>query len=151
MMSRAQIVFLHVSIAVVAATGCAFAFMKYAMTSGDPFAVANHPWQPHMLSAHVLVAPLAVFAFGWTFANHIWPAVVNGAPNRGSGIATMLLIAPMVATGYLMQIATEETTRHAFAVVHWICSGAFVVGYLVHLRSTARKRRVERGADAPHS
>src|SRR5439155_24875882 len=86
--------YLHVSVALMAVTGIAFAAMKYWMKSADPFAVVNHPWQPHMLSAHVLFAPLAVFAFGWTFGQHIWPALVNRAPNRASGIASMVLIVP---------------------------------------------------------
>ena len=125
--------YLHTTVALMAMTGVAFAAMKYWMKSDDPFAVVNHPWQPHMLSAHVLVGPLAVFAFGWMFAGHVWPALVNKAPNRASGIASMLLIIPMVLTGYLLQVSTEEATRHALAVGHWISSGLFVVVYVAHL------------------
>src|SRR5438128_2419924 len=84
-------------------SGVVFAAMKYWMKSDDPFAVVNHPWQPHVLSAHVLLGPIAVFAFGWTFASHMLPALVNRAPNRASGIVSMVLIVPMVASGYLMQ------------------------------------------------
>ena len=134
--------FLNISVALSALTGLVFAWMKYWMKSADPFAVVNHPWQPHLLSAHVLVAPLAVFAFGWTFGNHIWPALVNRAPNRASGIMSMVLIIPMVITGYLMQISTEDAARHGFAVAHWIASGLYLAGYVAHLfGSAARKRR----------
>lgn len=133
MMSRGQVAYLNVTVALMAVSGAVFAWMKYFMKSSDPFAVVNHPWQPHFLTAHVLLGPLAVFAFGWTFANHIWPAFVNHAPNRASGIATMLLIVPMVISGYLMQVTTGDALRHAYAVAHWISSGAFVLAYIVHL------------------
>jgi len=133
MMSRGQTLLLNISIAGMTITGAVFAWMKYAMKTNDPFAVANHPWQPHMMTAHVLIGPLAVFAFGWTFANHIWPAFVNRAPNRASGIASMLLIIPMTLSGYLMQVTTDDAIRKGYAIAHWVTVVLFVVGYVVHL------------------
>jgi hypothetical protein len=114
-------------------TGAVFAFMKYAMKSDDPFAVVNHPWQPHMMTAHVLIGPIAVFAIGWVFGNHIWPAFTGGAPNRLSGILSMLFIVPMTISGYLVQVSTEDATRKVFAVTHWVTVTLFVVAYVVHL------------------
>jgi hypothetical protein len=133
MMSQAQVVLLQISIGLTAATGIVFAFMKYWMKSDDPFAVVNHPLQPYMLSAHVVIAPLLVFAFGWIFGNHIWPAFTNGnARKRPSGVWTMAVIAPMVLSGYLLQTSTADATRQAMAVAHWITSGFFVLAYAVH-------------------
>ena len=129
---------LNASVALMAVTGVAFAAMKYFMKSDDPFAVVNHPLQPHALSAHVLLGPLAVFAFGWTFAAHILPALAKGAPNRATGIATVAFIVLMVASGYLMQISTGDAARRAFAMAHWISSGLFVIGYVAHLIPTSR-------------
>ena len=137
MMTRAQVVTLQIAVALTAITGVVFAFikygMKYAMKSDDPFAVVNHPLQPWMLSAHVVVAPLAVFAFGWIFGNHILPAFANGSRKRPSGVSAMWLLAPMVVSGYLMQVSTADALRHAMAVAHWISSGAFVIAYVVHI------------------
>ena len=130
--------FLNASATLMAVTGVAFAVMKYFMKSDDPFAVINHPLQPYALSAHVLLGPLAVFAFGWTFAAHILPALAYGAPKRATGIATIVLIVLMVASGYLMQISTGDATRKVFAVAHWISSGSFVIGYVAHLIPTGR-------------
>jgi hypothetical protein len=96
-----------------------------------------------MLSAHVLFAPLAVFAFGWTFASHTLPSLAKGRPNRASGIANIVMIVLMVASGYLLQVSTGDAARHAFAVAHWIFSGLFLLGYLMHLtpwRGTATGR-----------
>ena len=123
----------NISAALMTLTGVIFAAMKYWMTSDDPFAVVNHPWQPHLLAAHVLLGPLAVFAFGWIFAGHVIPALANRAPKRGTGIAAMVFIALMVASGYLMQVSTGDATRQAFAIAHWISSGLFVVAYAAHL------------------
>jgi hypothetical protein len=133
-MSRAQVVYIHISVALTALTGAVFALMKYGMTTDDPFAAANHPLQPHMLSAHVFVAPFVVFAFGWMFGNHIWPKFRFGDPrNRKSGLWSMMLIVPMTLSGYLMQISTNETLLMAMKVAHWATSAVFVIAYAAHL------------------
>lgn len=133
-MSRAQILFLHLATVLVTVTGGVFAWFKYFVESSDPFAVVNHPLQPTALSAHVLVSPLAVFAFGWIASNHIFPGVANRyAPKRASGLWSLAMIVPMVVSGYLIQVSTGETARRAMEIAHWISSGLFVVAYIVHL------------------
>ncbi len=133
-MSRLQLLWLHASLALTTITGIVFAFMKYFMKSADEFAVANHPWQPHMLAAHVVIAPVLVFVLGWTYSNHMLPKLRFGdGTNRKTGIALMVLIAPMVLSAYLLQIATNDSLRQAMAVSHWISSGVFVIGYVAHL------------------
>jgi hypothetical protein len=154
-MSRAQVVYLQLCVLITALTGVVFAVMKYGMKSDDPFAVVNHPLQPYMLSAHVVIAPLLVFGFGWVFTNHIWPGFTSGiARKRKSGLWSMGAIVPMVMSGYLLQVATADATRQAMAVAHWVSSGLFVVGYVIHLltKKTARMqfgqagRRVAEGS-----
>lgn len=133
-MTRAQLICLHLSLALTTITGIVFAVMKYFMTSADEFSVVNHPLQPHMLAAHVVIAPLALFVLGWTFSSHMLPKYRFGnGENRKSGIATMILIAPMVLSAYLLQIATNESLRQSMAIAHWVSSGVFVVGYVAHL------------------
>ena len=133
-MSRPQLVFLHLSVALTAITGGVFAVMKYFMTSSDEFAVANHPLQPHMLAVHVVVSPLLLFVLGWTFSNHMLPKWRFGdGRNQRSGLASMWLIIPMTLSAYLLQVATNDTLREAMAIAHWVSSGVFVVGYAIHL------------------
>ena len=141
MMTRAQVVTLQIAVALTAITGVVFAWMKYAMKSDDPFAVVNHPLQPWMLSAHVVVSPLALFAFGWIFGNHILPAFANGSRKRPSGVSAMWMLAPMVVSGYLMQVSTADSLRHAMAIAHWISSGAFVIAYAAHIFFKPREAR----------
>jgi hypothetical protein len=133
-MSRLQLLWLHVSAALTALTGIVFAVMKYIMKSSDEFAVANHPAQPYMLDAHVVVAPILLFVFGWTFSNHMLPKWRFGdGTGRRTGLAAMALIAPMTLSAYLLQISVNDTLRQAMAVAHWVSSGLFVVAYVLHL------------------
>ena len=132
-MTRNERVFLHSSVALTSATGAVFAWMKYAMTNDDPFAVANHPWQPYILDAHVVIAPFALVAFGLIFRSHAWRRYRGRKPERRfSGIGSMALFVPMALSGYLLQVMTNESARKAMAVTHWIASGLFVISYLVH-------------------
>lgn len=134
MMSRLQLVWLHSAVALTTITGIVFAWMKYFMTSDDEFSVVNHPMQPHMLAAHVVVAPLLLFILGWTFSNHILPKYRFGnGKNRRTGVASAALIVPMALSAYLLQISTNEAIREAMAWAHWISSGLFVLAYLIHL------------------
>lgn len=133
-MSRIQLFFLHASVLLTTLTGAVFAYMKYFMTTTDEFAVANHPLQPHMLAAHVVVAPLLLFILGWTFSNHIVPKYRFGdETKRKSGVWSFLMIVPMALSGYLLQIATNDALREAMAIAHWIASALFVAGYAIHL------------------
>jgi hypothetical protein len=133
-MSRWQLIYLQLCLVLTAGTGIVFAWMKYGMRSSDPFAVVNHPMQPLLLSLHVLIAPFLIFAFGWIFTEHIWAKFRNRfAPRRPTGVWSMAAIAPMVLSGYLLQVATADATRRAMAVAHWVASALFVVFYAGHL------------------
>ena len=133
-MSRLQLAWLHLSLGLTALTGVVFAVMKYFLESSDEFAVVNHPLQPYMLSAHVVIAPIALFILGWTFSNHMLPKHRYGDDTgRKSGGSAMWLIVPMTLSGYLLQVSVDETLRQSMAVAHWISSGLFVIAYAVHL------------------
>lgn len=140
-MTSAEKWFLHIAIALTTISGVVFAFMKYFMTSDDPFAVANHPAQPFFLDAHVLAAPVALFGFGLIYRSHIWRKYTqkNGG-RRKSGLSSMVLIVPMAFSGYLLQVSADETMREVMAVTHWITSGVFVVAYLAHQLVRRRAR-----------
>jgi len=87
-----------------------------------------------IFSATVVVAPLLVFAFGWIFGNHIAPGYANAnVPKRKSGLFNVTILLPMIASGYLLQIATADATRKAMAIAHWVTSAFFVIAYVVHL------------------
>ncbi|HVE72644.1 MAG TPA: hypothetical protein VNI54_14870 [Thermoanaerobaculia bacterium] len=133
-MSRLQLLWLHLTVALTAITGVVFAVMKYFLKTDDEFSVVNHPLQPHMLAVHVVVAPFALLILGWVFSNHMLPKYRFGDrdKHRGTGLAAMALIVPMTLSAYLLQVSTNETLREVMAWAHWITSGVFLLAFLIH-------------------
>lgn len=106
-MSRVQKLFLHLSNLAVCGTGLVYAWMRYLVEPGDEWAVVNHPWQPHFQHLHVLTAPLLVFALGLIWSTHVLGKLANGSENRVAGAGLTALFLPMVASGYLLQVAVD--------------------------------------------
>ncbi len=122
---------LHV---VVAATGTAYFWTKYLLRSDDPFAVINHPWQPAMLSLHVLAAPVFIVFFGMLFHGHTLQKITSPTKsNRRTGWTSLLSFSAMALSGYLLQVVSNSTWLGALAWVHVSTSVLFVAGYTVHL------------------
>jgi len=132
---------LHVSLGLIVLSGVAFAVMKYLLVSDDPYSAAGHPLQPWAISLHVLVGPLAVFAVGLIFREHIAGRrrQKNGGSTAGSGLYATALLAPMVASGYLLQVVTHETLRQGLVVVHLVSGGLYATFYTVHIVRAYRK------------
>ncbi|MFA6956973.1 MAG: hypothetical protein WC538_13985 [Thermoanaerobaculia bacterium] len=132
-MTPMQKLALNVTTVLLTVTGALFAWMKYFVRNDDPFAVANHPWQPYMLDVHVVVAPVALLVIGAVWASHVKPKHDAGTkPRRKSGLAALWMIAPMVLSGYFMQVLTNEKLVEAMRVTHWVSSALFAIGLLVH-------------------
>lgn len=132
-LTRGQTWFLHVSVALATLTGIVYAWMKYFVESDDPFAVANHPWQPTLLHLHIVAVPLLVYGLGWIASAHIGPKYRSKTRiARRSGLVMMLLAGIMIFSGYVLQVLTGEAALKWSAIVHWISSGVFVAGYLIH-------------------
>jgi len=114
-------------------SGFALLWMKYGLESTDPFAVINHPLQPWALKSHVLVAPALVFAIGLIARRHIWRHLVRRVePGRGTGLATLISLVPMAASGYALQVIVSESWRTAAVVTHVASSVLFTVVVLAH-------------------
>jgi hypothetical protein len=139
-----------VTITAIAATltGAGLFWAKYMLHSDDPWAVVNHPWQPWLLKAHVITAPLLVFAVGLIASRHIWRHYREGIPwGRRSGILTGLVTVPMVLTGYLIQIATHEGWLGILAISHIVLGFLFAAGLGAHQLFVWRRReRAEESA-----
>src|SRR5262245_24591615 len=136
----------NLSTLIVGLSGIVYAIMKYLMTSQDPYAVVNHPLQPWALDLHVLAGPVLVFAIGLIAHDHILGQFRRGPdrPGRTSGLMALVCILPMVATGYLIQVATSEGLRRVVVGVHLVTSGLYLAAYVAHWsisRSIAARRR----------
>ena len=89
-------------------TGVIYLWMKYLVVSDDPLAVVNHPWQPAVLKVHILVAPLLVFSIGLVALRHVWWHFRSKARDgRRSGLLTLVVLGPMIVSGYLIQTMTD--------------------------------------------
>ena len=125
-------------------TGAAFFVMKYLMSADDPYSVIHHPWQPHALSLHVIGGPLAVFALGLIAQDHILGRLRDPRQRRGraTGLVLVGLALPMVGTGYLLQVVTDETVKRVLVAAHVASGGLYAVLFLGHLlvsRSPGRR------------
>jgi hypothetical protein len=151
MITRFERVLTHGSTAVVAGSGVVYAWMKYFMTTDDPYAVVNHPLQPWMLDLHVAAAPLLVFALGFIAQTHIMAHLARGPgrPGRATGLIAVSCVLPMIATGYLIQIFTNETAHRASVWVHLTTSAAYTGVFLAHVVSSRRLAARRRTLGAP--
>jgi hypothetical protein len=114
-------------------TGVVYLWLKYALANDDPFAVVNHPWQPVVLKLHILVAPLLVFSIGLVAVRHVWRHLQeNAAKGRRSGLLTLAMLVPMIATGYLIQAVTAEGWLRAMAWSHIGLGLVYGGGLLAH-------------------
>ncbi len=118
----------------VAGSGVALAVMIYLMEPTDQWSVVNHPWQPFVQHAHVLVAPLMVFVFGVLWAVHVQPKWQSREPEeRRTGLTVIVMAPAMVASGYLLQVAVEPVWRTVWEASHLVTSGLWLAAVAVHV------------------
>jgi hypothetical protein len=146
-MCRLERWLMWVASTLVTLTGVAYLWMKEFAHSSDPFAVVNHPWQPAVLTLHILTAPLLVFALGLIALRHVlahWMAGVSRA--RRSGVTATLTVVPMVLSGYLVQAVTDARWLSVTSWVHvgtgLVYAGAFVVHQLMVRRRPPRVQTI---------
>jgi hypothetical protein len=131
----------HVSTIVLAVSGVAYFVMKYFIENDDPFSVVNHPWQPLMLSLHVVAAPVLVFVTGLIVQSHIRKKLDSGGrSNRSSGLASMVSLPVMIVSGYLLQVVSSPLAAQIVLVFHIGSSVVFLVTYIAHQIGTLRLR-----------
>ncbi len=138
------------STALTGATGLVYFAVDRMMQPVDTWAVINHPLQPWVLKAHILVAPVMVLAIGMIATDHIWKHYRGGMKRgRRTGRMAMWVLGPMIVSGYLIQAITHSTV---LAIVAWAHIGtglAFLAGFGAHQWVLARRpltRRVVAGA-----
>jgi hypothetical protein len=130
--SRWEAWFVHLANLLVGITGIAYAITRYLLTPDDPFAAA-HPWQSPAQHLHIVTAPLLVFAVGLIFRGHAWMGLqLDVVARRRSGISLLALSSPMIASGYLLQVAVEPGWRTAWVWIHGVTAALWLVATIVH-------------------
>lgn len=129
----------------VALTGLAWAWMIYFAEPADPYSAVNHPWQPTMQASHILAAPVLILAVGLIWKPHVWSHFRAGMRSRRkTGILLALLFLPMAASGYLLQVAVEESSRAIWSGTHLAASVVWVGVWLMHRWARAHRWIQER-------
>jgi len=124
---------LHTSNVLVGGTGLVYGWMRYFAENPDPFAIANHPWQPQVQHAHLLAAPLLIFAGAWIWTGHVQKHLARKSRRgRRTGIGLVALFFPMVFSGYLLQVAAGESWRALWIGLHVGTSAVWVLLAAVH-------------------
>ena len=122
-------------------TGVGYLWTKYFVTNDDPWSLVNHPLQPWLLKAHVLVAPLLVFAVGLIALRHVWRHLRTRTPQGWkSGVVLVGVLAPMVLTGYLIQVVTHASTLRALALAHIAAGSVYAIVLGAHQWAVGRRR-----------
>jgi len=117
----------------VGGTGIVYGVMRYVLRPSDPYAVVNHPWQHHLQHLHILTAPALVFFIGLFWVAHATPyRQSREREGRRTGLGMMVLTAPMILSGYLLQITIHEIWRNIWAGLHILTSGLWVTVFLAH-------------------
>jgi hypothetical protein len=133
-MKRWELFLLHASVLAIAVSGVVYGFMKYVMTGSDPDSPLGHPWQPGVLKAHVLAAPFLVFAFGLVARGHALPKWRSGEKTgKKSGISLLGLVAPLVLSGYAVQVFTGDSLRRETGWGHTATGVLYLLAYAAHL------------------
>lgn len=146
-MNRLESRLLHITTYVLTLTGVVYAIMHYLIKSKDPFSVVNHPWEPHMLTAHILVAPLLILIIGSILHSHIlYKLQTKARIARQSGIVLIFLFLLMVSSGYLLQVITGEF-RKSLVWIHLGSGLLWFIFYVSHQIASLKLRRIIRSAE----
>jgi len=115
---------------VTGVTGVVYFALERFYVPTDEFAI-GHPLEPWLLKAHILAAPVLVFAIGLITLDHIWKHYRCLVPaGRGTGLAAMWVITPMIVTGYVIQAVTSVAWLEVLGWAH-LAAGVFYVASLI--------------------
>jgi uncharacterized membrane protein len=122
-------------------SGIVYWWMDHMMEPVGEWAVINHPLQPLVLKAHILSAPVLVFAVGLVATDHIWRHFRNDVRlGRRSGVSMMWVVGPMVLTGYLIQAVIHPGWLVFLAWLHLGSGVVYVLALLLHQVAVRRWR-----------
>jgi len=138
-MTPRQARLLHLSSALVGATGVAlFIFKDLVVIEGD-FGPESHFLEDDTQAAHILTAPALVFACGLVWKDHVWAKYKSGkGARRRTGVLLGSLLLPMILSGYFLQVSYAEPWREIWRVTHLLSSLVWLIAYGLHQLSKAR-------------
>ncbi|MFT5124003.1 MAG: hypothetical protein ACI9TH_000119 [Kiritimatiellia bacterium] len=136
---------MHLANLLVGGTGLVYGVLKFFFMREGEYGPEMHVAQPAWQHAHVLAAPLLVILLGMFWKSHIQPYWQRGLKEgRRTGLGMVALAVPMIASGYLLQVAESGAWRSIWMWVHIGVSLLWILFYLGHwlLHWWARRQRV---------
>ena len=124
---------LRIGFVLAGLTGVVYGWLRYLGGVQGEFGPEPSPWQPFWQHAHVLAAPLLLFALGIAVRGHV-SGMLGHRVQRGrlSGLTLAGLSVPLVLGGYAVQVVTSSGFRAALGWIHAALGALFVVAYLSH-------------------
>ena len=124
----------RIGVGLTALSGIVYGVMKYFLAATNPDSRLGHPWQPAVLAAHVLAAPVAIFGLGLLWRSHALFRLQSGErESRRTGLTLFRVAPPLVLSGYLVQVFTGEPLRKAIGWLHAALGVAFALAFVLHL------------------
>ena len=133
---------IHATFSAMWLIGVAVFVLKHFFRTASEFGPAVHPWQPTLTEIHGIVAVLATFLFGWIAADHV-AVTWRGAADRVSGVALIVLLALLIATGFASFFLALDSWRDSDAALHEYLGLALFLPWLVHLTWGRRRKNGE--------
>jgi len=114
-------------------TGAVYGWLRYLGGVQGDFGPEPSPWQPFWQHAHVLTAPLLLFALGIAVRGHV-SGMLGHRVRRGrpTGLMLAALGGPLVLGGYAVQVVTTAGVRASLGWIHAALGALFVGVYLAH-------------------
>ena len=124
---------LRLGFALCGLTGVVYGWVRYLGTVKGDFGPEPSAWQPFWQHAHVLTAPVLLFALGVAVRGHV-QGMLNRGVRRGrrTGLVLLGLAGPLVLGGYLVQVVTGVGVRNALGWTHAAAGALFAALYAVH-------------------
>jgi len=124
---------LRIGFTLGALTGVVYGGLRYLGPVKGEFGVEPNPWQPLWQHAHVLAAPVLLFALGVAGRGHV-QGMLNRGIRRGrrTGLILVGLAVPLVFGGYAVQVVTGAAIRNALGWSHAALGALFTVLYAFH-------------------
>jgi len=114
-------------------TGVVYAWVRYLGTVKGDFGPEPSPWQPFWQHAHVLAAPVLLFALGVAARGHV-QGMLNRGVRRGrrTGLVLLCLAGPLVLGGDGVQVVTGVSLRNVLGWTHAAAGALFTALYVFH-------------------
>lgn len=128
----------HAALAGVALTGLVYGVVKYFVPNPDPDSRVGHPWQPGLMKAHLLVAPLAVLGVGLILRHHaLRKRRQDEESGKRTGALLLWLFLPLIFSGYLIQVFVEPGVVRASGWGHAGLGAVVLLAYAFHPKRRA--------------